>query len=157
LTTYLTFTCSENDESNLEKTPSNRLIFKNIFFGGDGMFFYAQQCPAQGCQMVIFPNQKALFGYVLEGLGAETVWYILCPFGIFFNHLVCFMAIWYSLSSYGKFIPVLVCCNKKNPATLAGPRKKRCEKAFRISRAKKQCKVARLDGSRISRRISKER
>jgi hypothetical protein len=32
-------------------------------------------------------------------------WYILCPFGILYGHLV--------------FLPILVCCAKKNLATLS--------------------------------------
>jgi hypothetical protein len=46
------------------------------------------------------------------------IWYILCPFGIFYAHLVYFMPIWYILWSFGTFFPVLVSCTKKNLATL---------------------------------------
>jgi hypothetical protein len=34
----------------------------------------------------------------------NTIWYILCPFGTFYGHLV-------------HIFPVLVCCTKKNLAT----------------------------------------
>jgi hypothetical protein len=46
-------------------------------------------------------------------------WYILWPFGIFYGHLVYFMAIWYILRLFGIFFPVLVCCKQEkygNPA-----------------------------------------
>jgi hypothetical protein len=45
-------------------------------------------------------------------------WYILWPFGIFQNHLVCFMAIWYILWSFGKIFPrfdVLYIVKSGNP------------------------------------------
>jgi hypothetical protein len=64
----------------------------------------------QGCQMAYFQNQKSLFYKILEGLAVEDVgifyghlvyfmaiWYILWPFGIFYGHLVYFVAIWYIL------------------------------------------------------------
>jgi hypothetical protein len=40
-----------------------------------------------------------------------SIWYILCPFGIFCVHLVYFEVICY-------IFPVLVCCTNKNLATL---------------------------------------
>jgi hypothetical protein len=45
-------------------------------------------------------------------------WYILWPFGLFYDHLVYFAYIWYILTTSGLFFPVLVCCTKKNLATL---------------------------------------
>jgi hypothetical protein len=47
-----------------------------------------------------------------------AIWYILWPFGIFYRHLVYFIAIWYILWLFCIFSPVLVCCSKKNLATL---------------------------------------
>jgi Na+/H+-dicarboxylate symporter len=38
--------------------------------------------------------------------------------GIFYGHLVYFVAIWCILWLFGMFSPVLVCCTKKNLATL---------------------------------------
>jgi hypothetical protein len=40
-----------------------------------------------------------------------AIWYILCPFGIFYVRLVI-------LLQFGIFFPVLVYCNKTNLATL---------------------------------------
>jgi hypothetical protein len=34
----------------------------------------------QGCQMVLFSNQKAQIGFILEGLGMENVF-------VFYDHL----------------------------------------------------------------------
>jgi hypothetical protein len=53
-----------------------------------------------------FSNQKFQFGYILEGLEVENVyfmaiWYILWPFGIFHGHLVYFIAILYILEPFG--------------------------------------------------------
>jgi hypothetical protein len=38
---------------------------------------------------------------------------LLWPFGIFYGHLVNFVAIWYSLWSFGIFFPVLVCLDRE--------------------------------------------
>jgi hypothetical protein len=57
----------------------------------------------------IFSSPKSQFEYILEGLA--WCWYILCPFGLFYGHLVYFMVVWYIFT-------VLVCCTKKNLATL---------------------------------------
>jgi hypothetical protein len=56
-------------------------------------------------------------------------WYILWPFGIFYGHLIYFMAIWYILRPFGifcwfyrhleYFFSVLGCCAKRNLATLS--------------------------------------
>jgi hypothetical protein len=72
----------------------------------------------QGCQMVYFQTKKSQFGYILEGLGIESVgifygrleytyyrhllyviiiWNILRPFDIFFDRLVYFVVIWYNI------------------------------------------------------------
>jgi hypothetical protein len=53
-------------------------------------------------------------------------WYIVWPLGIFYSHLVYFVAIWYILWPFGIhilwpfgiFSPVLECCTKKHLATL---------------------------------------
>jgi hypothetical protein len=48
---------------------------------------------------------------------------IFRPFGIFYSHLVCFMAIWYILWPFLIIwynCPGLVCYTKKNLATLLG-------------------------------------
>jgi hypothetical protein len=44
----------------------------------------------------IFSNQKSRFGQILEGLAMEDV-------GVFYVHLVYFMAIWYILWPFGIF------------------------------------------------------
>jgi hypothetical protein len=47
----------------------------------------------QGCQMVYFQTNNpnlGIFLSALKGIG----WYILRPFGIYYDHLVYFMAIW---------------------------------------------------------------
>jgi hypothetical protein len=54
------------------------------------------------------------FGWLYIG----KCWYILWPFGIFYRHLVYFMAIWFILGSFGIFSPVLECCAEKNLAAL---------------------------------------
>jgi hypothetical protein len=61
----------------------------------------------------IFAYQKSNFGNILEGLGMDNVgifychlvyfiaiWYIL-PFGIFYCHLIYFIAFWYILLPFG--------------------------------------------------------
>jgi hypothetical protein len=63
----------------------------------------------QCCQMAYLQTKKSEFGYILEGLAMQDVWYILRPFGPFYGHLVYFVnfiIIWY-------IFHVLVCCNKK--------------------------------------------
>jgi hypothetical protein len=45
----------------------------------------------------IFSNQKSQFGYVLERFRKEKVGSILWPFGVYYGHLVHFVAIWYIL------------------------------------------------------------
>jgi hypothetical protein len=47
-----------------------------------------------------------------------TIWSILRPLEIFYDHLVYFVVIWYILCSFGIFFPVLVFFTKKNLATL---------------------------------------
>jgi hypothetical protein len=46
-----------------------------------------------------------------------SCWYILCPFGLSYCHLVYFVAIWHTVWLFGTFFPVLVCCATKNLAT----------------------------------------
>jgi hypothetical protein len=48
-----------------------------------------------------------------------SIWYILLPFGIFYCHLVYFIAIWY-IFWFWYIFPLLVFCSKKNLATLPG-------------------------------------
>jgi hypothetical protein len=79
----------------------------------------------------IFSKQKCQTGYILEGLTIEDFGHILCPFGLFYCHLVYLIAIWAILLPFGLFcgclvnfvvicfiFPVLVCCTKKNLVTL---------------------------------------
>jgi hypothetical protein len=40
--------------------------------------------------------------------------------GVFYGHLINFVAIWYILWPFGKFFPVLESCAKKNLAILLG-------------------------------------
>jgi hypothetical protein len=46
---------------------------------------------------------------------------MLWPFGLFYDHLVHFVAIWYILCFFGILFPALVWCAKKNLATLCSP------------------------------------
>jgi hypothetical protein len=41
-------------------------------------------------------------------------WYILWPFGKFYNHLVFFMVIWYILWPFGKFSPFCTLYQEKS-------------------------------------------
>jgi hypothetical protein len=45
----------------------------------------------------------------------DMYWYILCPFGLFYGHLLYVVAI---ILVIGYIFPVLVCCTKKNLAAL---------------------------------------
>jgi hypothetical protein len=67
----------------------------------------------------IFSNQKSQFGYFLWACNGKG-WYILWPFGLFYEYLVQFMAIWYICWLLGKFSTVLVIVTEKNMATLVG-------------------------------------
>jgi hypothetical protein len=61
--------------------------------------------PNQGCQMVCFQikNTKLVnFGGSCNG----SCWYILWPFGLFYDNLVNFVAIWYILWLFGTFFPI---------------------------------------------------
>jgi hypothetical protein len=64
-----------------------------------------------------FSNPKYQFGNILEDISMEGD-------GIFYGHLIYFVAIWYILRPFGVFrgiwdiFIVLVCCTKKNLATL---------------------------------------
>jgi hypothetical protein len=56
----------------------------------------------QGCQIVWFKTKNTnlgLFWRALEGKILDILW----PFGIFYGHLVYFMAIWYILWPFGIF------------------------------------------------------
>jgi hypothetical protein len=50
---------------------------------------------------VKFSNQKSQFGYILEGLAMEDV-------GLFYGHLLHFIAIWCILWAFGEFYGHLV-------------------------------------------------
>jgi hypothetical protein len=60
-------------------------------------------------------------------------WYILWPFGLFYGHLVYFVADWYTylVAIFVYFIVIwyifslLVCCTKKNLATVKKTRRRR--------------------------------
>jgi hypothetical protein len=79
---------TEKDYAKVFKVLSGKAIFVHsclIYFGRgfrtglpDGLFSY----------------QKTQFGYILEGLGMETV-------GIFYEHLEYFSAIWYIFLQFG--------------------------------------------------------
>jgi hypothetical protein len=43
--------------------------------------------------------------------------YMFVHFGLFYSHLVYFVAVWYILWLFGIFLPVLVCYPKKNPVS----------------------------------------
>jgi hypothetical protein len=57
----------------------------------------------------IFSKQKCQTGYILEGLTIEDFGHILCPFGLFYCHLVYLIAIWSILLPFGLFNCHLVC------------------------------------------------
>jgi hypothetical protein len=67
--------------------------------------------------MVSFQTKNSNLGKFWRALDGKmliyfmAIWYILHPFGIFYDHLVHFVIIWY-------IFPVLVSCTKKNLATL---------------------------------------
>jgi hypothetical protein len=76
-----------------------------------------------GCQMAYFQTKKNPIWVNFGGSCNGKCWYIICPFGQFYNHLVYFsnmyaVASWYILWSSAIFSPVLVCCTKKNLANL---------------------------------------
>jgi hypothetical protein len=48
---------------------------------------------------------KIPIGVNLGGSCNGICWYILCPFGLFYCHLVYFAAIWYSLWYFGIYFP----------------------------------------------------
>jgi hypothetical protein len=72
----------------------------------------------QGCQMTYFltknPNVGKLWRVLhwkmlvyliaIWSILLTVIWYILWPFGMFYGHLVCFMAIWYILWLFGMYI-----------------------------------------------------
>jgi hypothetical protein len=77
----------------------------------------------QGCQMVYFQTKNSTLGKFWRVLQWTmlvyfmAIWSILRSFGIFYGHLIYFVAIRY-------IFPVLLCCTKKNLATLRLCRKK---------------------------------
>jgi hypothetical protein len=72
----------------------------------------------QGCQMAYFQTKNSHWGKFLRDYDWKNG-NILWPFGIFYGHSDCFMAILYILHSFGTFFPVLVSWTKKNLATLS--------------------------------------
>jgi hypothetical protein len=83
-------------------------------------FFYRhgfRSVPTRVARWYIFKPKIPIWGN-FGGPWNIQCWYILWPFGKFYNHLVYFMAIWYILWEFGQFSTVLVCCTKKNLATL---------------------------------------
>jgi hypothetical protein len=70
----------------------------------------------QGCQMSYFHTKKIPFGFIVEGLGMDTVGIVygqkeyFKPFDILYGHLVYFVA-------FCIFFPILVCCTKNNLAS----------------------------------------
>jgi hypothetical protein len=85
-------------------------------------------------------NQKAKIWVNFGGPFNGNCWYILWPFGIFYGHLVKFMAVWYGLWSFVIFFPIWNVGTKKNLATLVPicpsyrTRKHNCEKSSSFSR-----------------------
>jgi hypothetical protein len=71
----------------------------------------------RGCQMVYFQTKNPNLGKFWRVLVRKMLLYfmaicnIICPFGIFYDHLVHIVFIWY-------IFPVLVPCTKKSLATL---------------------------------------
>jgi hypothetical protein len=53
--------------------------------------------------MVYFQTKNLNLGKFLEGLGRKKSLYMLCPFGILYDHLVYFTTIWYNLWPFGIF------------------------------------------------------
>jgi hypothetical protein len=62
----------------------------------------------QGCQALHFHTKKYQFGYFGRPLGYNMSVYIFNVLGIFYGHLVYFVAIWYILWSFGIFCGHLV-------------------------------------------------
>jgi hypothetical protein len=54
----------------------------------------------------LFSNQKTVWVNFERVLQRKKIWSILMPFGIFYGHLVYFMAIWYILWPFGILFPV---------------------------------------------------
>jgi hypothetical protein len=48
----------------------------------------------QGCQMVYFQTKNPNLGKNVEDLKCKTLVYVGMSFGIFYSHLIFFMAIW---------------------------------------------------------------
>jgi hypothetical protein len=82
------------------------------------MFKYQWFCP--GLPDGISSNRKSQFRCILYiGSCSGRCWYIYWPFGLFYGHLVYFVAIGYILWPLGTYIfPFLVCRTKTNLATL---------------------------------------
>jgi hypothetical protein len=71
------------------------LNFKNLkYFDLQFPLRLQTPIPGPGLPVGIFFNQKSHFGYILEGLGTESVGIFLRPFGIFYGQLVYVMVIW---------------------------------------------------------------
>jgi hypothetical protein len=64
----------------------------------------------RGCQMVHFKTKYSNLGFFLESYNGRC-WYILCPFSVFYGHLVYCMAILVYLLVIWYIFSVLVCCS----------------------------------------------
>jgi hypothetical protein len=66
----------------------------------------------------LFSKPKIPFWEKFEGPWNRKYGYMLLPFGIFYGHLVYFIAFWYSLWPFGMFFAYWYDWTKKNLATL---------------------------------------
>jgi hypothetical protein len=84
-----------------DKSSKNRSALQNFFSSS----WRHLRSPAQGCQMAYLqtksPNleQKML-------VYSTSIWNILRPFGTFYGHLVCCMAIWYIIWPFCKLVSI---------------------------------------------------
>jgi hypothetical protein len=80
-----------------KKVHCRGLRFRFLFVGGQIKMRKLYLSARQGCQMVHFLTKKSELGYILDGLKKEEVrinlWIFGRQFGIFYGHLVYFMAI----------------------------------------------------------------
>jgi hypothetical protein len=128
--TYFCYLLQELFQITTEKTGEDKFkasIHRSYTIGDIQWWSFSQMfCSvAQGCQMVYFQTKKSQFGSFLgvcKGRGwynFMAIWPIFRTFGIFYGHLVYFMAICYICWLFGIFPPVLVITTEKNLATLA--------------------------------------
>jgi hypothetical protein len=74
----------------------------------DGRKAAIKKIPAQGCQMVLFSDQKSQFWYIFFGaldwkmlIYVMAIWNISWTFGKFYDHSVRFVLIVYIFSGFG--------------------------------------------------------